>query len=70
MTDMEIARVLRIGRRQGFDQACGVAFFAFLAMTPVLFFTNDAAGALAATATGVLAVMGFAGVVTNRDLDA
>lgn len=71
MTDQEareIARLLALGRRQGFDRACGVALVAFIvAGAGVLFFTDQAVKAVPALSGFVLTVLVIASAVTNKD---
>lgn len=60
MSDEEITGYLRIGRRQGFSRACGVAFFAALASAAVAGFMKDPASAAVVVATGVLTTLAVA----------
>lgn len=67
MTDMEIARIVRSARRQGFDQACGVAFLGLVLTAPLLFLTDNVIGAASLLAAGVLGALGVASMLTNRE---
>lgn len=70
MTDFEIARLLALGRRQGFEQACGVALVAFLVIGPaLLFMTDQAVKAVPALAGVVLTVLFLASSLTNQAPD-
>lgn len=69
MTDLEIARIVRQGRRQGFGQACLVAFFAALVASPLLALTDSPVAAAAGVSVAILAALGVAGVLTNSDSD-
>lgn len=69
MTDMEVARVVHMGRRQGFAQGCGVAFLAFLVSAPFLFLADSVLAAAGALAASVLGILGAAAFPTNRGPD-
>jgi hypothetical protein len=66
MTDREIARILRQGRRQGYEQACGIAL---IAAAVVSAFVHDPADTLIVAASVVLGALAVGAVTSNRDLD-
>jgi hypothetical protein len=67
MTDEEITGYLRLGRRQGFSRACGVAFFAALASGAAAGFMKDPVSAAVVVATGVLTTLAVASFLLDLE---
>lgn len=67
MTDLEIAKYVRHGRREGFARACAAALCGLVLAAPIVAFTHDPVAAAVGMAAGVIAAMGLGAVLTNRD---
>lgn len=70
MPDVEIDEHVRLGRRQGFARACGIAFFAALASGAVAGFLKDPGSAAILVATGVLVALAVGGFLLDVECGA